>query len=65
MNPSIQRIIIGKTEAEAIAILSQFGCNWRIAFRNKEQEQNLTKDRDDRRYNLVMQNGKVQRVFAG
>jgi len=64
-NPSIAKLITGKTESEAIGILNQFKVPWRVMMRNGEANNLLSNDRDDRRYNLVLQDGLVERVLFG
>ena len=65
MNPSISRMILGKTEAEAIAILNLYDCIWRVTIRDGRNNNSLPNDRDDRRYNLIIRAGKVERVVPG
>lgn len=65
INPAIHKLLLNKTEAEAGSILDQYNCIWRVKFRDGVMVKNLSADRDDRRYNLVIENGKVTRVLAG
>lgn len=65
INPSIQRILMGKTESEAIHILNSYNCEYLI-----HQDQGgmigVPKDRNDYRYNVIIGfSGKVIRVFGG
>lgn len=65
MNPAIINLIIGKTEDEAMEELDRFKCNWRILMRDGVTLPDLSPDRNDKRYNLVIKNGFVERVIAG
>jgi hypothetical protein len=65
MNPSIQRIITGKTEAEAQLMLEKFKCRWRVIMRDGKRVESVSQDRDDNRYNLIIRNGLVERVLPG
>jgi hypothetical protein len=65
MNPSIGKMILGKPEEEAVAILIQYDCIWRIVCRDGKNNRELPNDRDDRRYSIFIRAGKVERVVAG
>lgn len=65
INPAISKILFNKTEKEAGELLDQYKCPWRVKFRDGVIVTNLSADRDDRRYNLILENGKVVRVVAG
>ena len=65
MNQAICNLITGKREKEAIQDLNTFKCQWRILMRDGEAPQNLTPDRNDQRYGLVIQDGVVVRVMPG
>lgn len=65
INPSIQRLLMGKKEQEAIAILKNFKCSFRIMMRDGASPGDATNDRNDDRYNLVIKDGLVERVLAG
>ena len=65
MNPAIVTLIMNKPEARAIEHLNNFKCNWRIIMRDGESVKDLAPDRDDRRYNLVIKDGLVERVLPG
>lgn len=64
-NPSIVKVLIGKPEKEAGIILERFNKSWRVVFRDGVQVPNLTQDRDDNRYGLVLKNNLVERVLFG
>jgi hypothetical protein len=64
LNHGIVRHLIGKTQAEAIASLQGFNCKWRIYAIDGAVVENPP-DRDDQRYNLILENGIVTRVLAG
>ena len=65
MNPSIAKLLMGKTEQEAANLLLQYKKSWRVIFRDGNQVTNLTPDRDDNRYGLVVTDGKISRVLFG
>jgi len=65
VNSSIHKLLLGKTEAEAIVILNQFKCSWRVKFRDNVMVTNLSADRNDHRYNLCLEDGVVVRVLPG
>lgn len=65
MNPAIQNLVLGKSEYEAINILRIYQCNWRILSREGKNVEGLSVDRDDKRYNLIIVDGKVERVVSG
>ena len=53
MNAGIISAIIGKHEKEAVKMLNQFKCQWRVCMRDGSTVPDLTPDRNDKRYNLV------------
>lgn len=65
MNPSIVKLLNGKHENDAIRILQEYKKTWRIHSRDGQILPIKTDDRNDKRYNLVIYNNKVWRVFAG
>ena len=65
MNSAIVQLIVGKREKPAIEILNNFKCNWRVIMRDGETVKDLAPDRDDRRYNVVIKDGRVERVLPG
>jgi len=65
INSSIQRVLLGKTEKEAASLLQKFNCRWRVFSRDGVQVPNLSSDRDDNRYNLVLKNNVVENIIAG
>lgn len=65
MNPAICNAILGQLESQAIQTLNNFKCNWRIINRDGEAPENLSPDRDDKRYGLVISNGRIVRVMPG
>lgn len=65
INPSIHRILLGKRESEAIAILKKFKCPFQVISRDGGTVNNILNDRNDDRYNLIIANGVVERVIAG
>jgi hypothetical protein len=65
MNPSIAKLLMGKTEQEAANLLLQYKKSWRVIFRDGNQVANLIPDRDDNRYGLVVTDGKISRVLFG
>jgi len=65
INPSIVRVILGKSEQEAAAILSKFNCKWRVMHRDGKNISTISADRDDNRYNLIILNEKIERVLPG
>ena len=65
MNPSIAKLLMGKTEQEAANLLLQYKKSWRVIFRDGNQVPDLIPDRDDNRYGLVVTNGKISRVLFG
>ncbi len=65
MNSSIVTLICGLPETQAVDHLNQFKCSWRIMMRDGETVQDLTPDRNDKRYNLVIKDGLVERVLFG
>jgi hypothetical protein len=64
INPSIQRLLLGKREQEAIDILRKFKCSYRIMMRDGSNV-GVAHDRNDDRYNLVIKDGLVERILAG
>ena len=64
INHGIIRFLIGKTEADAIEALEGFKCKWRV-YAVDGSVSEATSDRDDRRYNLILDNGIVVKVIAG
>jgi len=65
INPSIARILLEKSEQEAAALLENFDCKWRISHRDGVGLNNISADRDDNRYNLIICDGKIKRVLPG
>lgn len=65
MNPAIQKLLLGKSEYDAINLLRRYQCIWRVRSRDGVEVEGLTADRDDRRYNLILVDGKVERVLPG
>tara|TARA_B100001109_G_C18648381_1_gene373871 strand:- start:409 stop:606 length:198 start_codon:yes stop_codon:yes gene_type:complete len=65
MNAGIISAIIGKHEKEAVKMLNQFKCQWRVCMRDGSTVPDLTPDRNDKRYNLVLKDNHVERVFYG
>jgi hypothetical protein len=65
INASIHKLLLGKTETEAVNILNQFKCSWRVKFRDGVMLSNLSADRNDNRYNLCLEEGKVVNVLPG
>jgi len=64
LNQGIIRLLIGKSEAEAIEALEGFKCKWRV-YAVDGSVAGASSDRDDRRYNLILNDGVVTRVIAG
>jgi hypothetical protein len=65
MNSSIHKLILGKSEQDAIAALNNFKCIWRVRMRDGQEVSGLAPDRNDKRYNLIIRDGKVERVLFG
>jgi len=65
INASIAKLLYGKTEEEAIKLLKQFNRTWRVVIRDEEPVPNLSPDRDDNRYSLVINAKRVERVTFG
>jgi len=65
MNPSIAKLLIGKNEQDAALILQRFGKSWRVIFRDGNPVPNLTPDRNDNRYGLVLKEAIITRVIFG
>jgi hypothetical protein len=65
MNAAICSLICGKPEKDAIEELNRFKCSWRVIMRDGESVSDLTPDRNDKRYNLVIKDGRVARVLPG
>jgi len=65
MNHAIASLIRGKLEQDAIEDLKRFNCNWRVRMRDGEEVANLTPDHNDKRYNLIINDGIVVHVLAG
>jgi len=65
INPSIVRLLLNKSEQDAAVLLAKFKCKWRVMCRDGKNEKDLSNDRDDNRYNLVLSSGKVERVLPG
>lgn len=65
INPSIVRLLLEKSEQDAAALLNKFNCKWRVMCRDGRMVSGLAADRDDNRYNLVIQLGKIVRVMPG
>lgn len=64
LNHGIIRFLIGKTQAEAVQALQGFNCKWRLyAIDGSVIDQ--PPDRDDNRYNIIIDGGVVTRVIAG
>lgn len=64
INPSIVKLLVGKHENSAIQILQEYKKPWRIYSRDGKMV-DLTNDRNDSRYNLIIYNNKVWRVIDG
>jgi len=64
LNHGIVRLLIGKTEADAIAALVSFNCKWRVYAIDGSVTESPN-DRDDSRYNLILNEGIITRVIAG
>lgn len=65
INAAIHKLLLGKTETEAMNILNQYKCSWRVKFRDGVIMGDLSLDRNDNRYNLCLEEGKVCRVLPG
>jgi len=65
INPSISKLLLGIPEADAGALLNQFQVTWRVSHRDGAQVETITQDRDDGRYNLLLNDGIVVRVLPG
>lgn len=65
INPSIVMLLLEKPEQEAASILNKFNCKWRVSHRDGENVNTISADRDDNRYNLIIQSGIIQRVLPG
>jgi len=65
INPEIAKLMIGLTEDEAKNTAKSYGCSYRVLFRNGVRESTACNDRNDDRYNLVMEAGRVAKVMAG
>lgn len=65
INPSIVRLVLNKHETEVEDLLNKFKVRWRIRFRDGVEVDNLSNDRDDNRYNLIIKDNHVERVIGG
>jgi len=65
INPSIARLLLEKSEQDAAVILNKFNCKWRVTHREGINIEGLAADRDDNRYNLLIRDGKIERVLPG
>lgn len=65
MNPGISNSIIGKFEKDAVEVLNQYNCIWRVIMRDGQAPPDLSEDRNDKRYNLVIKDQLVERVLPG
>lgn len=64
LNPAIVKLLIGKTEQDAISTLEGFQRKWRVYARDGAVFGSPI-DRDDSRYGLVIDQGIVTRVMTG
>ncbi len=64
LNSSIHKLVLGKKEREAISILQSFKCAFRIIMRDGAVIETAD-NRDDSRYNLVINAGVVEAVIPG
>lgn len=65
MNPSIAKLLLGKTEQEAVKLLTMFKKTWRVTFRDGAAVSDLITNRDDNRYCLIITDGIVEKVMCG
>ena len=64
LNQGVVRLLIGKSLSDAIASLEAFSCKWRV-YAIDDIVSETSPERDDNRYNLVINNNQVVRVIAG
>jgi len=63
-NSSIHMLLLNKSEDEAVEILTNFKCIWRVRTRDGNDSGEAS-DRNDKRYNLIIADGKVKQVIFG
>jgi len=65
INPEIAKLMIGLPVDEAKNVCKSYNGTYRILFNNGVRESNACNDRNDNRYNMLVEDGIVVKVIAG
>jgi len=65
LNSGIVSAAVGLSEVAAKDLLRSLKCSFRVTHRDGYKVKHLSDDRDDCRYNLMVEGGIVARIYGG